>query len=141
MTIDPLTASLKIAASGLEAQTTRLRVVSENLANAQSTSSLPGGDPYRRKIVDFNAELDRVSGASLVNVGSVDEDTSDFTVEYDPGNKAADENGMVKKPNVNVLVEMADMREANRAYESNLQTIKQTRELISMTIDLLRASQ
>ncbi|WP_099863964.1 flagellar basal body rod protein FlgC [Pararhizobium haloflavum] len=136
--VDPLIASLKIAASGLDAQSTRLRVVSENLANAQSTAELPGGDPYRRKIVGFAAELDRLSGASMVNVNSVEEDTSDFSLEYDPGNKAADENGMVKMPNVNVLIEMADMREANRSYEANLQTIRQARELVSMTIDLLR---
>ena len=140
-TVDPLSAAMKIAASGLEAQATRLRVVSENLANAQSTADVPGGDPYRRKVVGFAAELDRVSGASMVEVNSIDEDSSDFLVEYDPGNKAADENGMVKKPNVNVLIEMADMREANRSYESNLQAIKQSRELISMTIDLLRSSQ
>ena len=139
--IDPLQASLKIAASGLDAQSTRLRIVSENLANAQSTATVPGGDPFRRKIVGFAAELDRASGASTVAVSGVDEDMSDFTVEFDPGNKAADENGMVKMPNVNVLIEMADMREANRSYESNLQTIKQAREMISMTIDLLRASQ
>lgn len=131
---------MKIAASGLEAQSTRLRVVSENLANAQSTADAPGGDPYRRKVVGFSAELDRVSGASMVEVTSVDRDASAFSVEYDPGNKAADENGMVKLPNVNLLIEMADMREANRSYEANLQTIKQARELVTMTIDLLRSS-
>lgn len=138
---DPLITSMKIAASGLDAQSTRLRVVSENLANAHSTATVPGGDPYRRKIVGFAAELDRVSGAAIVDVNSVDEDQSDFRLVYDPGNKAADEDGMVKMPNVNVLIEMADMREANRAYEANLQTVKQSRELMSMTIDLLRSSQ
>jgi flagellar basal-body rod protein FlgC len=137
---DPLAASLKIAASGLEAQSTRLRVVSENLANAQSTATVPGGDPYRRKIVGFAAELDRVLGASRVEVNAIDGDRSDFVVEYDPGNKAADADGMVKMPNVNILIEMGDMREANRSYESNLQTIKQAREMISMTIDLLRTT-
>lgn len=139
--VDPLITSMKIAASGLDAQSTRLRVVSENLANAHSTATIPGGDPYQRKIVGFAAELDRVSGAAMVEVNSVDEDQSDFKLVYDPGNKAADENGMVKMPNVNVLIEMADMREANRAYEANLQTVKQARELMSMTIDLLRSSQ
>jgi flagellar basal-body rod protein FlgC len=139
--IDPLTLSLKIAGSGLEAQSTRLRIVSENLANAQSTGTTPGADPYRRKTIGFEAALDRVSGAHLVNVKSIDRDRSDFSTVFDPGNKAADENGMVKMPNVNVLIEMADMREANRSYEANLQTIRQARELISMTIDLLRASQ
>lgn len=138
---DPLIASLKIAGSGLQAQSERLRVVSENLANAQSTSTEAGGDPYRRKTISFAAELDRMSGAAMVEVESVDEDISAFRLEYDPGNPAADENGMVKLPNVNPLVEMADMREANRGYQANLQVIKQARELVSMTIGLLRASQ
>lgn len=138
---DPLIASLKIAGSGLQAQSERLRVVSENLANAQSTSTEAGGDPYRRKTISFAAELDRMSGAAMVEVDSVDEDISAFRLEYDPGNPAADENGMVKLPNVNPLVEMADMREANRGYQANLQVIKQARELVSMTIGLLRASQ
>jgi len=135
---DPLTTALKVAASGLDAQATRLRVVSENMANARSTGPTPGSDPYRRKVVDFAAELDRQSGAAKVSVDRITTDPSDFTVEYDPGNRAADADGMVKMPNVNMIVEMADMREANRSYEANLQTIKQARDLISMTIDLLR---
>jgi flagellar basal-body rod protein FlgC len=138
--MDPLTTALKVAASGLEAQSTRLRIVSENMANAQTTGTEPGGDPYQRKTIQFLSELNALSGASMVRVGGIDRDISGFAVEYDPGNSAADENGMVKLPNVNVLVEMADMREANRSYEANLQTIKQARELISMTIDLLRTS-
>ena len=113
-------------------------MVSENLANAQSTGSSPGADPYRRKTVSFVAELDRATGGSLVEIGSVDRDPSKFPVEFQPGNEAADEKGYVKMPNVNVLVEMADMSEANRSYEANLQVIKQARDLISMTIDLLR---
>ncbi|MBO6901278.1 MAG: flagellar basal body rod protein FlgC [Rhizobiaceae bacterium] len=138
--MDPLFSSLKVAASGMTAQSERLRVVSENLANAQSTAKLPGGDPYQRKTVTFAAELDRASGASMVDVASVGTDPSDFPVEYQPGHEAADEFGYVKMPNVNILVEMADMREAIRGYEANLQNIKQSRELISMTIDLLRTS-
>jgi len=136
--MDPLLASLKVAASGMTAQSERLRVVSENLANAQSTGKVPGADPYQRKTITFAAELDRASGANLVDVASIGRDRSDFPVEYQPGNEAADEAGYVKMPNVNVLVEMADMREAVRGYEANLQSIKQARELISMTIDLLR---
>ncbi|MBX3579391.1 MAG: flagellar basal body rod protein FlgC [Rhizobiaceae bacterium] len=136
--MDALTTALKVAASGLGAQAERLRVVSENLANAQSTSSIPGGDPYQRKTVAFAAELDRASGGTLVEVGGIERDGSDFPVEYMPGHEAADEFGYVKMPNVNALVEMADMREANRSYEANLQVIKQARELISMTIDLMR---
>ncbi|MDV6225369.1 flagellar basal body rod protein FlgC [Nitratireductor aquimarinus] len=137
--MDPLSASLKVAASGLQAQSERMQVVSENLANAKSTSDVPGGDPYRRKTISFVAELDRNIGGSVVEVGAVARDPSDFTLQFDPGHEAADERGYVKMPNVNVLIEMADMREANRGYEANLQVIKQARELISMTIDLMRS--
>ena len=139
--MDPLVASLKISASGLEAQSSRLRVVSENLANARSTGDTPGADPYRRKTISFVQELDRAAGVSTVEIKKIGLDRSDFRTEYDPGNPAADPNGVVKYPNVNILVEMADMREANRSYEANLQSIKQSRDLISATIDLLRASQ
>ena len=139
--MDPLVASLKVAASGLEAQSTRIRIVSENLANARSTGDTPGADPFRRKTVTFASELDRASGASTVEVERLGFDEGEFSTEYDPGNPAADAKGFVKMPNVNVLVEMADMREANRSYEANLQSIKQSRDLISATIDLLRASQ
>jgi flagellar basal-body rod protein FlgC len=136
--IDPLVASSKLSSAGLEAQSLRLRVVSENVANAQSTGQTPGADPYSRKTVTFKSELDRTLGASSVSVKDVGTDETPFPVEYDPGNPAADENGMVKKPNVNMLIEMADMREANRSYEANLQMMKQVRSMISSTIDLLR---
>ena len=136
--MDPLTAAMKVAASGMTAQSERLRVVSENLANSQSTGRTPGSDPYRRKTITFAAELDRANGASAVEVMNISRDPSAFPVEYQPGNAAADAKGFVKMPNVNVLIEMADMREANRGYEANLQVIKQARDLISMTIDLMR---
>lgn len=136
--MDPLVSSLKVAATGMTAQSQRLRVVSENIANAQSTGTLPGSDPYQRKTITFAAELDRATGASLVEVEAIARDLSKFPLEYMPGHEAADDRGFVKVPNVNVLVEMADMREAIRGYEANLQSIKQARELISMTIDLLR---
>jgi flagellar basal-body rod protein FlgC len=139
--MDPLVASMKVAASGLEAQSTRIRIVSENLANARSTGDTPGADPFRRKTVTFAAELDRATGAALVEVERLGVDEGEFSTEYDPGNPAANAEGIVKMPNVNMLVEMADMREANRSYEANLQSIKQSRDLISATIDLLRASQ
>lgn len=138
MSMDPLIASLKVAASGMHAQSERLRVVSENLANAQSTGNTPGADAFRRKTISFAATLDRATGANKVEVADIARDDSDFPVEFMPGHEAADANGYVKMPNVNVLVEMADMRESVRGYEANLQTIKQARELISMTIDLLR---
>jgi len=136
--MDALTAALKVAASGLGAQSERLRVVSENLANAQSTGTTPGADPYRRKTITFESQLDRATGGSLVEVSSIARDPSDFPVEFQPGNEAADEKGYVKMPNVNTLVEMTDMSEANRSYEANLQVVKQARDLISMTIDLMR---
>ena len=136
--IDALSAALRVAGSGLAAQSARLRVVSENIANAQSTGTTPGADPYRRKTISFGGELDRLSGMNLVAVNDVGTDSTEFSVEHDPGNPAADENGNVKLPNVNLIVEMTDMREANRSYEADLQVIKQSRDLVSMTIDLLK---
>lgn len=137
---DALSAAVKVASSGLFAQSERMRVVSENLANAQSTSNIPGGDPYRRKTISFSAELDRATGGNMVKISAIARDQGSFRVEYQPGHEAADEFGYVKLPNVNMLIEMADMREASRGYEANLQTMKQAREMISMTIDLLRSS-
>lgn len=137
--MDPLSAAMKIAGSGLEAQSTRLRIVSENIANARSTGDTPGADPYRRKMITFGEEVDRAAGVTTVGIKKLGVDESDFTTEFDPSNPAADARGVVKMPNVNMLVEMADMREANRSYDANLQTIKQTRDLISSTIDLLKS--
>jgi flagellar basal-body rod protein FlgC len=138
--MDALKASIAVATSGLAAQSERLRIVSENLANANSTGVQPGSDPYRRKTIIFAAELDRATGASLVGVRGVGIDRSDFPVEHDPAHPAADSSGTVKVPNVNMLVEMADMRDANRAYEANLSIVKQAREVIDMTISLLKSS-
>ena len=135
---DPLQMSLRIAASGLDAQSTRLRVIAENLATAQSTGNTPGADPYARKTITFANVLDRESDVSLVKVDDIGTDKKPFNVEYMPGHPAADEMGYVKTPNVNMALEMADMRETNRSYEANLQMIRRTRELLSMTIDLLR---
>ena len=137
--MDYLNSAIKVAASGLTAESTRLRVVSENIANADSTSDIPGGDPYQRKLVNFASELDRATNANMVSIDSIDRDTSEFRVEYDPSHPAADEAGFVKMPNVNPLIEMADMRDANRSYQANLQVLRQARDLISMTIDLMRS--
>ena len=136
--IDPLRAATSIAGAGLEAQSVRLRVVSENLANAQSTGQTPGAAPYQRKTVTFASEFDRLLGASDVEVRSIGVDNAPFIVEHDPGNPAADKDGNVKLPNVNVMIEMADMREASRTYEANLQMVKQARSMTTMMLDLLR---
>ena len=137
--IDSLQSSLSIASSGLEAQSTRMRIVSENLANASSTGRVAGADPYQRKTVTFAGEMDRAAGAQLVKVKEVGVDTTPYRVEYDPGHPAADKSGYVKMPNVNSMIEMADMREVNRSYEANLQVVKQVRSMFGMTIDLLRS--
>ena len=138
MTFDPLQISLRIAASGLQAQSTRLRVVSENIANAQSTGPTAGADPYARKTVSFDSAVDRASGANLVEVKSIGVDRTPFKLEHDPGNPAADENGMVKMPNVDLLIELADMREANRSYEANLQVAKQSADMQNATVALMK---
>jgi len=135
---DPLQASIRIAGAGLDAQSARLRIISENIANSQSTATAPGGDPYVRKTVSFENEMDRAAGFSLVRVKNIGLDDTPFRVEEDPGNPAADDKGFVKMPNVDVLVELADMREANRTYEANLQVAKQSSDLMSMTVNLLK---
>ena len=137
--IDPLLSASRLAAAGLQAQSVRMRVVSENLANAQSTGATPGANPYARKTVTFRAELDRAAGVASVSLREIGTDNAPFRTEHDPANPAADENGNVKLPNVNMLVEMADMREANRSYEANLQVIKQARAMVASVIDLLKS--
>jgi len=136
---DDLRIAVASSVSALRAQSTRMRVLSENLANATSTASVDGEDPYRRKIVSFKSELDRASGASLVGIDAISRDRSPFPVQHDPGHPAADQKGNVRMPNVNSLVELADMREASRSYEANLQVVKQAREMIGDLVDLLRA--
>ena len=135
---DSLQTALRIAASGLQAQSTRLRVVSENIANAQSTGLTPGSDPYARQTVSFESEMDRTLGTNLVQVKSIGVDSSPFKLQRDPGNPAADQDGMVKMPNVDVLMELADMREANRSYEANLQVAKQSADMLNTAIGLMK---
>jgi flagellar basal-body rod protein FlgC len=131
--------SIAVAASGLRTQSGRMRVIAENIANADSGPERPGADPYRRKMVSFERHLDRGLDAQLVALGKVQRDPTDFKVKHEPGNPAADANGDVKMPNVNQLVEMVDMREAQRSYEANLNLISSTRRMIQRTIDILRA--
>ena len=135
---DPLSASLKISGSGIRAQSTRLKIISENIANSKSTGSTPGADPFARKTVTFENEMSRAEGTNLTRVKRIGVDPAPFRLEHNPGHPAADENGHVKMPNVDILVETADMRDATRAYEANLQIVKQARDLVSMTLDLLK---
>jgi len=130
--------SIAIAASGLRAQAGRMRIISENIANSDSTAPNLGAEPYRRKVVTFSSELDRNVDAQLVTLGRVKTDPSEFRVKHEPGHPAADENGNVKYPNVNSLVEMMDMREAQRSYEANINVITASRRMIQRTIDILK---
>jgi flagellar basal-body rod protein FlgC len=136
--LDPLKASLQIAGAGLDAQSTRLRIISQNIANSQSTASVAGGDPYARQTVSFDSVFDRATGADLVRVKSIGVDETPFKMELDPGNPAADAQGYVKTPNVDLLIELADMREANRTYEANLQVAKQSADMMNQTVSLLK---
>ena len=131
--------SMSIAASGLKAQAGRMRVIAENLANASSTATAAGGDPYRRKVPTFQSTLDKTVEAQVVALGPVKRDSSAFDLRYEPGHPAADAKGYVKYPNVNPLIESADLREAQRSYEANLNVVSATRRMISRTLELLRA--
>jgi flagellar basal-body rod protein FlgC len=131
--------SIAIAATGLRAQSGRMRVIAENIANADSTAQRAGADPYRRKIPTFRSEVDRALQANVVSFGGQRPDPSEFRSKFEPGHPAADANGYVKYPNVNPLIEMTDMREAQRSYEANLNVISATRRMIQRTIDILRA--
>ncbi len=135
--MDPLISASRVASSALSAHSTRLRIVAENLANADSTGSTPGSDPYARKLVTYE-QVNGKGGSPIVRVRTIERDTRPFTLELRAGHPAADEKGYVKLPNVDPLVEIADLKDANRAYQASLQSIRQVRELVSMTIDLLK---
>jgi flagellar basal-body rod protein FlgC len=131
--------SMRIATSGLRAQAGRMRVISENIANAESASPTAGGDPYRRKVPSFTSELDRALDARVVGIGKVRPDTSAFRTKHEPGNPAADASGNVKYPNVNPLIEMTDMRDAQRSYEANLNIISATRRMLALTLNIIKS--
>ena len=130
--------TISIAASGLKAQSGRMRVIAENIANANSTAQTPGADPYRRRIATFRSTFDRELQAQVVELGRIQPDRSDFATRVDPGHHAADEKWHVKYPNVNSLIESVDMREAQRSYEANINVVSATRRMIARTLDLLR---
>lgn len=133
-----INSTLSVSAAGMQAQSDRLRVVAENLANQDTTGSTPGADPYRRKTITFENVIDHETGVSKVRVKKVGKDMSDFEQRYDPANPAADKRGYVKTPNVNTMVEVVDSHEAQRSYEANLNTFQTTRSMIARTIDLLK---
>jgi flagellar basal-body rod protein FlgC len=129
---------MQISAAGMQAQNLRLRTIAENLANADTTSTTPGGDPFRRKLVTFKNAFDKALGVQTVKVDRVTTDKSDFEKAYDPQNPGADATGYVLKPNVNPLIEVMDMRQAQRSYEANLNVIDVARTMATRTIDLLK---
>ena len=130
--------SLRIAASGLHAQSSRMRIIAENLANAESTGKAADEDPYRRRVPTFKSVMDADVGGKVVEVGRIALDMSDFVSRFEPGHPAADERGYVRYPNVNTLIESMDMREAQRTYEANLNVITVTRQMVGSTLDILR---
>jgi len=134
----PLSQAMSTAASGLHAQATRLRLVAENLANADSTAAVPGGSPYQRKVMSFDQAVDKVTGAATVMPGPVTTDPTAFPTMYDPSHPAADANGYVSMPNVSSDIETADMRESERSYEANLQVLAQARTMYGKTLDILK---
>ncbi len=134
-----LVKAMTLAAKGMKAQGVRMRVISENLANAETTPATKEDDPYRRQVVTFKNEVNRADSLKYVEVGDVRADKSDFLVKYDPHHPAADEQGYIRTPNVNSLVEMMDMREAQRSYEANLGVIEMARSMLMRMVDLLRS--
>jgi len=136
--MSPLKSILSIAASGMRAQGERLKVISENVANANSLGSTPGGDPYQRKMISFAEMIDKKTGSSMVAVKGIERDASNFTQIFDPSHPAANEAGFVKGTNVNPLIEMANMREASRSYEANLNMFEAGRRMRMQILDLLK---
>jgi flagellar basal-body rod protein FlgC len=133
-----LATSMSVIASGMRAQTDRMRVISENIANANSTAKTADGEPYRRKIATMQSEFDKALGATVVHPGEPVQDTTDFRTQYDPGNPAADKSGYVKLPNVNPLIEVMDMREAQRSYEADVTVMEASKAMLARTVDLLK---
>jgi flagellar basal-body rod protein FlgC len=134
-----LNRAIGVAAAGLKAQAGRMRIIAENIANADSTARTPGGEPYRRKVPTLKASFDDALAAQVVTLGRVERDRSDFGVRHEPGHPLADARGDVLMPNVNPLIEQMDMREAQRSYEANLNMVGAARRMISRTLDILRA--
>jgi flagellar basal-body rod protein FlgC len=133
-----LNQALNISATGMDAQTTRLRVIAENIANQDTTGSSAGADAYRRTTITFESTMDRVAGVDTVRVKNIGVDSSELPLRYDPANPASNTQGYVKLPNVNSFIEVMDMREAERSYSANLSVMQATRSMLNKTIDLLK---
>lgn len=133
-----LSISADIAVSGMKAQAERLRVIAENMANADSIATRPGEEPYRRQVVTFQDYVDAETGAKKVKVSNVLTDNSELPKKYDPNHPAADAQGYVTLPNVNPLIEMMDMKEAQRSYDANLNMMKTARDMNSKILDILK---
>lgn len=129
--------SLSISASGLSAESARLRVIAENLANVDSTGATPGANPYRRQTITFGQHYDRAMGADLVTVADIGTDPSAFPTKYDPANPAANTQGYVKLPNVNSFIELMDMQQAQRSFNADLSVMNATRGMLSRTMGLI----
>jgi flagellar basal-body rod protein FlgC len=133
-----ITKAMAVSAAGMKAQGTRIKVIAENLANADSSAVTPGDLPYRRQVVTFKNTLDRHLGVDTVRVAAVGVDRSDFQRRYDPGNPVADGDGYVLMPNVNNIIETMDLQEAQRSYDANLNLIDTAKTMLSHTIGLLQ---
>ncbi|MBI3113538.1 MAG: flagellar basal body rod protein FlgC [Rhodospirillales bacterium] len=136
--MDDIIKTMRISSAGMRVQGERLRVISQNIANADALPQDANGKPYRRQVVTFKNELDKSLGLKTVRVNKVQPDKSDFGKRYEPSHPAADPDGYVQTPNVNTLLEMTDMREAQRSYEANLNAIKTSKAMLNLTIDVLR---
>ena len=130
--------ALAVSARGMDAQTARLRIIAENLANQDTTGSTPGADPYRRKVVTFENRMDQAAGTETVRVKRIGPDQSPLPQRYDPSHPAANSDGYVRTPNVNSFIEVMDMREAQRSYSANLNVLEATRSMLTRTIELLK---
>ena len=133
-----LTRTLMISAAGMNAQSMRLRVAAENMANQDTAGLMPGAPPYKRKTVSFESRLDKAAGTDLVRIRQIGRDRADPLLRYDPSNPLADGRGYVQLPNVNPLIEMMDMRDAERAYSANLAVMHTTRGMLTRTIEMLK---
>ena len=136
--MDDIIKTMRISGAGMKTQGARLQVIAQNVANANSLPQAGGGQPYRRQVMTFKNAFNEALGMNTVQVNKVQPDRSEFGKRFDPNHPAADEDGYVLTPNVNMLIEMTDMREAQRSYDANLNVIKASKAMLNSTIDLLR---